>query len=875
MSLAGRSSFPLTLFTRAQEVIGLYHGGFYRRFGWAKPKDLPKDGLCYVVEWINEGVVRPLAYVDKIGRIFITSHTLSAPPARTPDMEFRQNPVYGMARGTLIANDPTGAVHVVGEFESRINRFKLTSKLLDELPLQQDEFGSLEQAATIVFVALLPENQNLVQSQAEEVMSTLSLEPHEVFERLSDAHTTQELLELLKNMVLQLQTRESLGKRNLRYPTYHERYLKRLLLESGVLETTLTEDELELEIRFMPIPRTGLYYILFNSPEITPELRSWSISVESVLNRYQLAYKQLNGKKEDEGALNLADQLVIESIAAQAPTFARHAEKETSNPYENWDVRYSFAQIIESLVLPYRLEADMRLAPNLQRALIQARCPEVNQMPRFHYVQSLDTWLPTTITERKVVHTRYVTRVAALVAACMFHAGKTLESVTVQLTYVNPQQEDGFATFTFPREALAQVPFKRLTNTAALIEEFGTVVKFENNILAPTNELLSMDDPAFVGSDMHHAVERYDTEIPEPYASDLRAKRTSDLAIVEGVDRLMVALDVTTEDFSGTTQDKVAKLMELKAQHADAPDVQEAADRAISQLINGDLEDESALSIAQIILAGSDLSQTLMGAAVKAGQKDFQGAYAMLKKTLDEFEADEPYRDTDDTAWRYFSSYVERIVYNEANKWDSRTVKLVPDAYFESYILAATCLLELRQFEGAEACAQRALALDPLSLRAYVRLYKAYELQDKDVACFDLTCDFLRTAFNPADIGVAYYRLAFYYWQRGKRRLAAACYVQSLEYASPTYESAIKELTDLKLSDISLETMSLEEAQKLIEHEGLPLAPTDKTLAVLQESAKAAVSMGFYAPAKQLVGTLGNITKDDLLFLVLQSLGEL
>lgn len=875
MSLIKKMQQALAQASNKKIVIKLLHGGFVRSFGWKKTKNMPLEGLVYIYEELpHTQEEKILAYCDIYGRIFLTSKILSRSLDQAADIEFKPHEIY-RDEGSLEVLNQAGSYQRLGSYQKQKGKIKLFGEAFDGLGHAAQGFITKEDAACIALIGLLPEFRNIVDAQESNTSSKETPGLEYLNEVLQSERSVKEIVDILENFNRNVEVRKKLGKTNVKYPSGAELYVYRLIGEHDLLKPYMPADELQTKMALSKIERTNLYYLVFLSNEISSELRLWGLSLESVINRMNLAQQATREVNPSEEKLAQIDFDLIESFALQSPTFdAQNKIYDRNNdPYAAWNVRVHMAEILESLKLPFRLETDFRINKTLDRGLIHFRAPEIELLPRVRYSQTLKTWLAQTEVEKQVQQSRYVARLSSVIASVFFAANPYAENLLIQAELIKDKKEAALASFNLNRKSFAKQKMLAHHSPFKFINTFAYNTHFEHKVFYPQQTLTSLSDPAYFDLDSFNAVERLEQNIPKIYQQDLFASNTKELAIVEGINRLKFALDLIYTDLGTSTTEKIDALFELKKSYSDDKDLNEAVERTAAAIIDGTLENAPSFELAQYILAGSDLALSYMHATFLFSQGLVSDAYQYLKEALDMFEQDEPYRETDQIRYQYFTNYFERILFNKLTQSDTRDVQLVPDTYFESYMLAAACLIELKEYSQAEEVLLRAQALAPLNGRVANELAQVYSYQGKDTAAFRCLTNYLEHGFIPQEIGTAYYRLAHLLNKQQDTRTALVCYTLSGQIPSSVLQKAQAEFEEILENNPAYENFDFEGEQTRLQSHDIPLAPNTLLLQEMEKAAIACVSLQYFAPAYQMINMVGPLTGNDALYLVQQSLG--
>ena len=236
------------------------------------------------------------------------------------------------------------------------------------------------------------------------------------------------------------------------------------------------------------------------------------------------------------------------------------------------------------------------------------------------------------------------------------------------------------------------------------------------------------------------------------------------------------------------------------------------------------------------------------------------------------------------TVYRSFDSYASRVLYNRARAGAGapsrssadagKRVEVVPDSYYLCH-LEITQLLE-HSFERTEEAlrfGQRAIELGPATAAGYRQLGRAYMLVGDMENAAAVLEEGLLIAVQPSDIAMAYYQLAYVLWKAGRPQAGAACYLKSLMTSSSMAMQATAELQEL-VEETGVALPPREVVDEELAKHAVPVAPTAEVLEALGSGASAAVDVGMFPVARNLLALRLRYRPDDALVNVLRSLGE-
>ena len=132
----------------------------------------------------------------------------------------------------------------------------------------------------------------------------------------------------------------------------------------------------------------------------------------------------------------------------------------------------------------------------------------------------------------------------------------------------------------------------------------------------------------------------------------------------------------------------------------------------------------------------------------------------------------------------------------------------------------------------------------------------------------------LSTAHDPEGLGIGYYRMAFFQWQKGNILAAEACYKSSLGVLRGSFPMAATELATLAMQhpETFRENMSQEEMISILIDANIPIAPTEPIADAFLSCMKASVDAEVFPVARNFVSILAGLYPDDVVFGILRSL---
>ncbi|WP_165047000.1 MULTISPECIES: tetratricopeptide repeat protein [unclassified Adlercreutzia] len=615
--------------------------------------------------------------------------------------------------------------------------------------------------------------------------------------------------------------------------TSFERYAARLLTEAGAANLRAIAVEHPLELRHLSL--TGLYWISFDASSMEPEQRACVLRVESALNRLILVRQTMRAEARTpyhpEEVYAQWDWQNIRSITRYAERRLEGAEKEnelltisgaTGVRGGNWDVCTRFAHACETLILPYRLEYrfDVDVASGTVVADVTLPCPD--QMPRSQWVEDAFAWQDRT-SQQPAAAAAYALRLAALIAAAAFGS-----SVGITRALVNGHEGS------LDSETVLSLEFDRMTfvmgvmpsikegATAAAGTEYDPATLF--GLLKPTRFAVSPD-----ASGHNLPVEPLAANLPErhiPLAEDTRVL-PPELAELLHADRAC-DLDVMSE--------------------------QDLAMRERFEAAMDDRDDSPLLATAQL----EDIAQK--------GDELTEANLAALREANPEAAA------AGKVAPLYCEGLFARYLVGLDAEPGMRYARASDMAHAARAALSHL-YTGMGDTDGGIAQAKACLEMAPSGPSAYQDLITAYVEADRYDLVIDVAKQALRYAVIDDGIFYLYYRLAYAFWQTGRREEAAACYSR-VPRASSMGEPAARELSDLLGEMGDRDPVDGSEAASVLRAAGVPLAPTDEAVELMAKAMVGLCDAGLPLAASPMARVIGHIKRNDIISSVASSLKE-
>lgn len=866
-------------FARFHEVESLAGAPEGRRFGYVlRGIPMPAEGSCYVVEDLGGRRVRPIAYVDRFGRAFACDEPQEMPPARSPELAFEEYEDRDDGSGCVKVAD-AGQPFRAGEYRARSPRcYDLTEGTV----LIGSPTTSLSYAAAIATAYL-----SCVEIPRLAGQPIVPFGPERVFEALKRA----DVFTAVRRVV---EATEQIEDNPFQRPAGLLSYLVRTLREGGLdridplsLPRRMPEGELDpdaaasLDVR---LARTrsyaNMFYLGFDAEAVTPEGRQALSALESALNRFLLVGEALDAKgrallASEEECCRL-DLDLIERAAEQAPGTASYApdleaqgEKEADLESE-WDVRRAFCEACERMRLPYRLSYRFRLNAPDRTMGIEATCPPEELMPR---LTPADDGTLTTIDdeERARMQADYARSVAELVLAAAYASSRSLDTVTLDIVRDVPGRDVVLSVRT-DRDSYLRARADA-DGTGRLVDRLeARMVTLARGRLGIVGSYRKLEDESLCPPERYANPETDERPLVQERGTLSGIERIEDLAVNEGAERAKVAEQVaSTLAIAG----RDAALAQLKDIHDRTEDLTlrstcTKAELAISQ---GALGEDAARSLSDVFSDAWGLRALRVQASALA-EKDPKAAREVLDQIVLLSQADGTFQDTDSVRYRYFDGYASRILFS-AFDTEGGAVRALPDEIFAAHHGLAQLLHDsFDEQDIALEHGKRCVEIAPTVAAGYLSLARTYFLSGDRTSQIDVLTRMLRIAWNPSDVGLGLYWLAYALWRDGDPELGASCYLQAIK-ADPTLQDiAARELDELLKENPRLAYPGLEGSADALREAGIPVDDARKNAETLIIAARTAADSGNLVLATSLLTSGLRTVRDDALYPLLDSLQQ-
>lgn len=625
-------------------------------------------------------------------------------------------------------------------------------------------------------------------------------------------------------------------------------------------------------------PHTShLFYLRVNDPELSYAAKLKVLGIEAALNAALLAstfFEDADDVPMEE--LVRFRQRVATSVISQIPTIADGLPtREEERPNGEWAVRKGISTGIEHFQVPYRLQASFRtnVADGDVAFVVDLTPPSV--MPAHVWVDGVGIVSATPEMRRRAA-TDYNLRVGILLAAYAFRCSSLIQRVWVAGSVDTPQSHDCYYSVRFDREGFSKIPLTGTFDPVETYRSFAAVLDEHDGQLSPVRQDFSLESERFCPARRYETVELSKRVLADPFATALGAHRVVQLGIVEESKRIEVASQISRH-LTSSTEGNVRAIMELAGNDDDAT-VREAARRCATKLIDGAIAEDDPQAIQDEFVNGDALTIAVEKAKEQLSQKDAEGALSVTLGALEPLELAHAYEDTPAVEWRAFGSYVDRALYNRL-LWDgSRETRLVPDAYLEAQLVVSVAALAQGQRSMATERARRAVEIAPLSIHSRLQLAQCLDAEGRSDDAMAEVGHLLELAHDPEGVGLGYFRMASYEWNRQDMRAARACYQRALSFMPGIANQMASQLSAIVLqlqgAATTSEPLSEGQVRAALAARDIAIAPTEEVSDVFFEGMRASLDAEIFPVAREFMTILGLMTHDDVYYGMLRSIED-
>ncbi|MBR3315727.1 MAG: hypothetical protein IKG18_16505 [Atopobiaceae bacterium] len=667
------------------------------------------------------------------------------------------------------------------------------------------------------------------------------------------------------------------------------RFLMRRLTEADIASWRL---ENAPHVDVVLLQHSGMFYL--RAPARLEYGRQLQIlRIEAALNavRFAIDYYDEPCDVSEEDLMRL-EQRHANSICAQVSDVTSSDWSYLAMPWQTpwgpsergeWAVRSSLSESLETLSVPYRLEASFRSNVSGGDVAIEVAATPARVFPRTAFVDGLGI-IPTTSHMRSREASRYAARIGILLANCAFRSSERIHRVWVASIEVTPTSRICRYWVRLDRRPFSRVRMDAVSDPLDALERLGATMSLEHEVLQPVGQGFYLEDERFCPPLRHDLWQLSERSLPPGPALHLGASRVSGLNIHEELPRVLAADEALrgmgAPSENDATRKYVRSILDAASKTSDVT-VWCAAERVATKLVDGTLALDNQQLLRDELISGDELSRAVGRAQELLTHEKHEEALTLLQSALAPLDKVGAYQDTRSTVYRSFDTFAQRALYNRLNAQDDRCVVLVPDAYVVAHLLLTGILLarstareEMEpDASAATAHAQRALEVAPLSTSAFLGNVACLERTQALDEAAELLVSMLEVAHDPQGVALAYYRMASIQWQLGHHKASIACYQLAagiLPLLIPTIMAECHALSSV--DPIMGSPLEASEVEAALSEQAIPVAPTPRMSFLLYDCATASVDAEVFPLARDLMGILESFTGDDIIHGIRNSL---
>lgn len=258
-----------------------------------------------------------------------------------------------------------------------------------------------------------------------------------------------------------------------------ESYYERVMHDVGALEPTQSLEAVHgaERLHLEEAQRTSAHYLIWDD-SLEPSAALKVLRIEGALNRLQAIYQCIQSNAS-QGGKSLENTITCERIAAfdnaiiEDPAFIASESsgmQSFGNPFDDdnirplmhlwrkarkrqqsssylkqteageWLYRQSLSELIRSLYLPFRFDADFRSNLNDGKVALAFTATGSSLMPAYKYDTFENAWHKYSDTEKSFIATNYNLRIGIMLATLAFGASEKIQNVSIRLDSIGLEE---------------------------------------------------------------------------------------------------------------------------------------------------------------------------------------------------------------------------------------------------------------------------------------------------------------------------------------------------------------------------------------------------------------------------------------------------
>lgn len=253
-------------------------------------------------------------------------------------------------------------------------------------------------------------------------------------------------------------------------------------------------------------------------------------------------------------------------------------------------------------------------------------------------------------------------------------------------------------------------------------------------------------------------------------------------------------------------------------------------------------------------------------------QGNFDKALKIIETALD--HAKNRYEDDAVSEYRDFANLFEFVMYIDYNhpQKDVRMPTGIPFA--KLYALYGSILIDLHRYKDAQIALQEALDWNPVHCDYIFEYCETFKCLNDMESFYTNTNEAYKYVYTQNDLARYYRNLGYYYYEKKLWDVAASCYHLSLVY-DPSSMVAKSELYGIvQESNGKVNDLDMEDIKTIAEEYSIPFQPSEKVMEIAVGYAKGNLDQGKNDVAKYFLTILFQLTEDESIKKIIDSLPD-
>jgi len=321
-----------------------------------------------------------------------------------------------------------------------------------------------------------------------------------------------------------------------------------------------------------------------------------------------------------------------------------------------------------------------------------------------------------------------------------------------------------------------------------------------------------------------------------------------------------------TSGLTGNNEDDVKYLMKEMEQYKEHELAQEII-RGIGRILYDVMPADKRAKIDKTIENHQlGVNATLDEAGFQMHQKNFNKALSILESLISKFEDDKGemvlFRNDTVSEYYYFHNPFEELLYKKLYK-PEKTLRQMSEDFGHCYFMYGNLLFELKRYEDAVVALKKAININPVRTEVILEMAEVHKVHKEWHEYLNLTRHCLDFAYTSRHLARCYRNLGYYYIEQEEYCIAAALYFKSMAYDN---ESAMPQSQLFYIQQISgnpIPDLSPDEVNIILKENNIPQNANDAVLGISLVYGKGCFERADYESAKNFWSIFYNITKDE------------